>query len=304
MSFPQVLEVVIGLVFIYYILGSVVSTVTQIINESMESRGAALEMYLKKAVGDKTLDITSLPQIKALRPVRYANWWNVFGAGTEEKRVEKIPVSTLVTGFFDVSGLNCKGDVSAQELLAIINQLPEGEAKHAMASWVQQGVTDINEIRNRSLDYFNGILNQAQATFKARARSVVIILSLLVTLILGTDSIQIAQDLWSDAGLRNSTAAAATSTVAQQQQGNITAAQAAAPSPTALALRFSWIQSGNFPTTGGLGSQAGFVLLKILGLIITAVAVSQGSSFWYDLLKKLTGQNSQPQAAADGGDGS
>jgi hypothetical protein len=303
MSFPQVLEVVIGLVFIYYILGSVVSTITQIINESMETRGAALEMYLKKAVGDKTLDLTSLPQIKALRPVRYASWLSVFGAGTEEKRVEKIPVNTLVTGFFDISGLNCKGDVSAQELLGIINQLPEGEVKHAMTGWVQQGVTDINDIRNHSLDYFNGILNQAQATFKARARSFVIILSLLVTLILGTDTIQIAQDLWNDAGLRNSVAAAGTSTVAQQQQGDITAPQTAAPNPAALALRFSWLQSGTFPTTGGLGGQAAFVILKILGLLITAVAVSQGSSFWYDLLKRLTGQSGQPVAAADGGDG-
>ena len=30
-----------------------------------------------------------------------------------------------------------------------------------------------------------------------------------------------------------------------------------------------------------------FIFLKVLGLGITAAAVSQGSSFWYDLLKKI-----------------
>ena len=94
MSFPQIVEVVIGLVLIYYILGAVVSTVTQIITELLETRGVALEKYLRQLAGDRTIDLTNLPQIKALRPIRYANWWNVFGAGTEEKRVEKIPAST------------------------------------------------------------------------------------------------------------------------------------------------------------------------------------------------------------------
>ena len=96
MSFPQILEVIVGLVLVYYIMGSIVSTITQIINESFETRGAALEKYLLQAAGDKVVDLKNLPQIKALRPIRYANWWSVFGAGTEEKKVEKIPVATLV----------------------------------------------------------------------------------------------------------------------------------------------------------------------------------------------------------------
>ena len=32
-----------------------------------------------------------------------------------------------------------------------------------------------------------------------------------------------------------------------------------------------------------------YVVLKLIGLGITAAAVSQGSSFWYDMLKRLTG---------------
>ena len=56
MSVPQVLEVIIGLILVYYILGSIISLITQWINEFFETRGKALERYLTKIVGDKKLD--------------------------------------------------------------------------------------------------------------------------------------------------------------------------------------------------------------------------------------------------------
>ncbi len=297
MSFPQVLEVVIGLVLVYYILGSIVSTITQIINESLETRGAALEKYLLQAAGDKVIDLKNLPQIKALRPIRYANWWNVFGAGTTEKRVEKIPVSTLVSGYFDVVGLSCKAQFAPDELVTILQGLPDSEAKEALLHWVGQGVTTIDDLRDRASDYFNGILNQAQATFKAKARSVVIVLSLLVTLILGTDTIDIAKDLWNDAALRAAAVAQANSTAGQQQA---TLTPQNIETTLSLPLHFSWLQSGGLPATNTLKDDVVFVVLKVIGLLITAIAVSQGASFWYDILRRLTGQGAPP-AASEGG---
>jgi hypothetical protein len=302
MSFPQIFEVVLGLILVYYILGAVVSTITQIVNESLETRGAALEKYLRQIAGDKTLDLTNLPQIKALRPIRYANWWNVFGAGTEEKRVEKIPASTLVDAFFDITGLTCKTNFSADELTGLLNTLPESEGKQAMLKWVQQGVTDLNDLRGRTSDYFTGVLNQAAATFKARARSIVIILSMLVTLVLGTDSIQLAKDLWADSGLR-ALAAQQAKAVAAQPQGDVTQVTGLVNDLSIYSVRLGWWQAQNLPAQTSPVNWLVFVVLKIAGLGITAIAVSQGSSFWYDILKRITGQAS-PSGSTDGGDGS
>ncbi len=302
MSFPQVLEVVVGLVLIYYILGAIVSTITQILNESLETRGLALEKYLRKIVGDKTIDLTNLPQIKALRPIRYANWWNVFGAGVEEKRVEKIPCSTLVSAFFDLTGLSCKPSFTPDELTAVLNQLPESEGKQAMLRWVEQGVTDLEELRNRVTDYFNGLLTQAGLTFKARARSIVILLSIFITALLGTDSIQLAKDLWTDAGLRALADAQASALAAQPSvQGNVSQLTTLVQSLANYSLGIGWWQTQRIPAGTAPLDWIGFVLLKLLGLGITAIAVSQGSSFWYDILKRITGQQ-QPAAAASEGD--
>jgi hypothetical protein len=302
MSFPQIFEVAIGLILVYYIMGAIVSTVTKIVTESLETRGVALEKYLVRIAGDKTVDLTNLPQIKALRPIRYANWWNVLGAGTEEKKVEKIPADTLVNAFFDITGLTAQQSMSAEDLTGLISKLPDSEGKQALLKWINQGVININDLRTRTNDYISGTLNQAASTFKARARSFVIIFSLLITLAFGTDSIQLAKDLWSDAGLR--AVAAQQATILSSQPGQIPDITALFNQLGPLSFRIGWWQSQSLPAPKNFSDWLTIILLKILGLGITAVAVSQGSSFWYDLLKKATGTSSLPAAAgSDGGGG-
>lgn len=301
MSFPQILEVGIGLIFVYYVMGSIVSTICQIIMESLGTRGLALEKYLKQIAGDNFIDLSEMPQIKALRPVRYANWWNVFGAGTIEKRVEKIPASTLVDAFFDITGLTGKYQTTGDELIATINQLPDSEGKKAMLTWIQKGVTNINDLRSRTNDYFTGILNQAAATFKANARSLVIVLSIVITLLLGTDSIQLARDLWADSTLRDIAASQAN---AAAQQGQSTDLTQLLNQLGALSIKIGWWQNQNFPIQTSTVDWIKFILLKFTGLAITAAAVSQGSSFWYDILKKLTAQPTSSMSASSSSGGS
>lgn len=291
----QILEVAVGLILVYYVLGSVVSWICQLVMESTETRGIALHRHLRKIAGDKVVDLTSLPQIQALRPVRFKNWWSVIGAGTEPKMVEKIPAGTLVDAFFDLAGLTGKSEFRADELINTIGLLPDSEGKRAMLHWIQQGVTDINDLRSRTNAYFCGILDQAAATFKANARSLVIILSVAITILFGTDSIQLARDLWVNAELRGIAAAQASTVV--QQQGVTSDVNALLADLGALSIKIGWWQAHNFPSLAAPLDWAKFIFLKLLGLGITAAAVSQGSSFWYDILKKIT---SPPKGGSGG----
>lgn len=286
MSFPQLLEVAIGLVVVYYVLGLIVSTVTQIVTESLETRGVALERYLKKIAGDKVVDLANLPQIKALQPIRYESWWGVFKSSTEAKKVEKIPAPVLVDAFFDLTGLTGKKEISGDDLTDIIIKLPDSEGKQAMLNWIHQGVTNVNDLRRRTNDYFCGLLDQAAATFKANARSFVIIFSIVVTLLFGTDSIQLANDLWTNSQLR--AVAAAQANAAVQQGGSNTDLNSLINDLSALSLHLGWWQTQTYPQNATPIDLARFVILKLAGMGITVVAVSQGSSFWYDILKKVT----------------
>lgn len=294
MSFPPIFEVVIGLMLIYYLLGAVVSMITQMVMESAGARGAILEKYLKQTVGDKAAELTDLPQIKALRPIRYANWWHAFSAGTAQKKVEIIPVDTLVDAFFDLSGLTAQGSLSAGELTSLINKLPDSDGKRALLGWIQQGVTAISDLRIRTRAYFAGVLNQAASAFKARARSLVILASIALTLLFGIDSIQLGKNLWSDAGLHS---------VAAQQAAASTSQPETAPDLNALieqlgvlSSKIGWWRPENIPVSVASISWLPFALVKLAGLSITAIAVSQGSSFWYDVMRRAAGRSATPPA--------
>ncbi len=305
MSVSQILEVAIGLIVIYYILGSIVSFTTKLINEFFELRGKALEQYLIKLVGDKKIgDLKNLPQMQALRPIRYKGFLSVFGSITEPKMIEKIPVATLVDSFFDLAGLTAKKELSLLELAELVDKLPDSDGKKAFISWINQGVTNLADLRTRTTAYFNGILEQAAETFRARARSFVIILSIGITVLFGTDSIQLAKALWTNANLRAIAVAQADIVVAQ---GGTTADLSDIIDDLAkFSIKVGWWQTQQFPQSSNVLDWSSYIFLKILGLGITAAAVSQGASFWYDLLKKLSSPatSSSSSKSSDGGSSS
>ncbi|MCQ3937887.1 MAG: hypothetical protein DPW18_12675 [Chloroflexi bacterium] len=294
MSFSQALEVVIGLIFVYYVLGSIVSLITQWINEAFETRGRSLEKHLMRIVGDKQVgDFVKLPQLQSLRPIRYKNWMSVFTSATEPKKLEKIPVATLVDSYFDFVGLTATREVNAEGLKNLLNTLPDTETKRAVIQWIDQGVTDIKELQKRTTTYFAGVMDQAAATFKANARSFVIVLSIFLTLLLGTDSIELARTLWTNASVR-ALAVAQAEAVAQQEGGEAKIDDLIEQLSALNIVRIGWWQM-EAPD----GNWGGFIALKVLGLSLTAAAVSQGSSFWYDLLKKVV----SPSKGGGGGGG-
>lgn len=287
MPIPQILEVAVSLIVIYYLLGSVVSLITQWINEAFETRGRALRQYLIKIVGENKIeDLLNMPQLQALRPIRYKSVLSVFGSSTEPKLLEKIPVAVLVDTFFDLSGLTARKEMDLLELAELVDKLPDSEGKNAFISWINQGVTNLDDLRMRTSAYFTGMLEQAAATFRARARSIVIILSIGITLLFGADSIQLVKTLWTNTELR--TVASAKAAMVVQQEGTDTSINNLIQELGDLTLRFGWWQTQQYPQGPDIEAWALFILLKALGLGITAIAVSQGSSFWYDLLKKIT----------------
>jgi hypothetical protein len=304
MSLSQALDVAIGLIVVYYLLGSVVSLITQLINEAFETRGKALEQYLTRLVGDKKIgDLVSLPQMQALRPIRYKNLMSVFSSTTEPKKIEKIPVATLVDSFFDLAGLTANKEMELLQLAELIDKLPDSEGKQAFISWINQGVTNIADLRTRATAYFSGMMEQAAATFRARARSFVIMLSLAITILFGTDTIQLAQTLWSSAELRAVAAAQAQAVV--QAEGAQADMSSIIDQLGAYSIRIGWWQTQQLPAQNApVTDWVWFVALKVLGLSITAMAVSQGSSFWYDLLKKVTSPATSTSSSKSGDGGS
>jgi hypothetical protein len=298
----NIFEIALGLVLAYYVLGLVVSFISKFVMEALETRGTVLEDHLKKLVGKKKFgDLVEMPQIKSLAPVRYNRFWGVFkpnlkgGYFDEAKtKVESIPVANLVDAFFELN--NIMGEkIEADKLKEIIDKLPE-KTRKSLQPYVTAKIEDVDKLREKVNLWFTGLMDQAAATYKSHARRFVILFSLLVTLITGIDSIELATKLSQDATLREYTNARATAYAELEEQPEL---ETVLEDAEKLSLRVGWLTlPQTYPKkdslTGRIPSDAlaSYWLLKVLGLAITTVAVSQGSSFWYDILRKMTTRQS------------
>lgn len=288
MSLSQVLEVALGLALTYYLMGLVVSWITQMVMNILETRGRALEGILKRIVGSKTLgQLISMPQIRSLAPVRYQDWRSIFSRNAQlvEKRVEKIPVANLVDAFFDLAKLDIAA--SSDELIELINQLPPSEGKTELLRLVNSGVSSVLELRAKMALWFDGLLNQASEMFAALARRYVLLFSLALTLVLGVDSIDLFRQLWATPDMRAIASVKAQAYI--DQYGYDAETERLLAELEELTIHVGWSSVlKNAPSLDSPSKFFWFWLLKITGLLMTTVAVAQGAPFWYDLLRKMT----------------
>ncbi len=311
-SISQVLSVVLALAVIYYVLGLVVSTLTRTILEIFNTRGHSLEEFLKKNLLGKAEDgksqlldrLKKMPQINSLKPVRYANaglgFFGLKGGLKIPDVVERIPPKNLVDALFDLEGSLSKGNKKVKEVIGYLpDQLPgpkgpvEFTMKTDLLKLAQKGFNNVEELRKMMETWFTGLMDQASQVYKAQARRVVILLSLIVTLVFGVDSIELAQKYWKNAAISATADAQASLILGSNKdpaQKNDDLQKLVAQLEQMNAIDFTWYQKpGDAPSN--------WLLLKVIGLLITTLAVSQGSSFWYDLMKQIKGEQTTPQPA-------
>lgn len=308
-SLSQVLSVILALAVVYYVLGLVVSVITKYALEIMNTRGRCLEGFLKKNLlgmvkGGKSELLNKLkemPQLNSLKPVRYAKKLGLpvgFVTGKTEiiNYVEQIPPKNLVDAFFDLSGTFKKGNEKVQEVIGHLpDQLPglDGNPvgftiKTELQKLADDGFDDLDALRSKMETWFGGMMDQAAMEFKAQARRIVILLSLVVAFIFGVDSIELAKLYWNNAALSATADAQANlilGSTNDENQKNADIQKLTAQLEEMKAINFKWY---NQPTD----APANWLFLKFLGILITAFAVSQGTSFWYDMMKQLKGDQS------------
>jgi hypothetical protein len=172
--------------------------------------------------------------------------------------------------------------------------------------------------------WFNDAMDRLSGTYKRRAQIIAFIIGFTLALILNADSISVATSLWREPTLRQTIIAQAQSyTAPAASQGNATAASPLEDIPAmqaklkALNIPFGWefasidtagrqcsllplqkSQVWGIPSADSQGQPVckGFTnlppdilswLVKLMGLVMTGLATTQGASFWFDILRKL-----------------
>lgn len=145
----------------------------------------------------------------------------------------------------------------------------------------------ITEFRKSLETWFDGSMQRVTGWYKRKTQLIILGVALILCFALNIDSFGLAKAFYDDPALRETVVAAAedmTSNNATLQTANVSFNDAKAKLDK-LNLPIGWNTDKNSTNTNpdtGWGW-----LFKIIGILVTALAASLGSSFWFDLLKKL-----------------
>ncbi len=298
-----VLELAIGLIFVFMLVSILVSAIGSQVSEWLKWRARDLEEGIRDFIlhGNTGLLDTLYrnPLIAALAPKNspLTNFLETTPLRRWVHPGEKpinIPPRTFVLGLFDALVPSSTGATTLDDLRnAIATDLPLNfPLRDTLLGLVTKGDETVDGARKNVEQWFDSVMDQVTLLYKRQMWRLAVFTGFLVCLVLNVDSIAIADRLWRDSALRQTVVAAATQYEQQPNDGN-----AALKELDKLNLPIGWeidltpslrLVPKDWETPTSEFRYFGAAVLKLLGWIITALAGAQGAPFWFDLLKKAT----------------
>jgi len=306
-----VVDVAVGLLLVYGMLSSVCSVLNEYIQRLAQARARQLERALQVLLADKQGTLFAAVKNHAL--IRAV-------AHSPEVGPSYLPASTFAQALFDA--LVVRGD-GAQPLTFTrlrdgIQQLPDGtDVKAALLSLAGSAENDVAALRQRVEKWFDDAMDRLSGRYKRHVTLWILALGFVVAAGTNADTIVLIQRLEHEDALR----AAVTAHAGDMRPPAAQPASAASPAgadagPTVrepdgaavLQTDVAQLQQLNvlFWDTARMTTAADearhplamrcpewstswlrWLLLKLAGLAMTALAVSLGAPFWFDLLGRV-----------------
>ncbi len=302
MSWSPVLEVAIGIVFVFLLVSLICSQIGNVISGILRWRSKELEDGIRNFIlnGDQALTtkLYNHPLIQTIAPkdafaTRLARRVPVVKEWVHPgEQPPWIPSRTFVLALFDTFVPGANGATKVDDLRAAIGGLPDTfPLKTPLLALVTSGDEKIDAARHNIETWFDAAMAQVTAIYARNMWRLAVIVGIIVSVLLNVDTVAVATGLWRDSALRSTVVATAT----QYAQTPGESAQAAAELEK-LKLPIGWAVA---PANTGLGwsivpndwaqsPENANYLFKAIGWLVTGLAGAQGAPFWFDVLKKLT----------------
>lgn len=277
-----IIDVAIGLIFIYFLLSMISSQINELIAGWLRWRAKDLEKGVRHLLADPDLanKVWNHRLIQGL-------------AGKEGRAPSYIPANTFALALFDAIVPEGNQPTAIQALRAQVAKMPDYSVKPALLSMMDAASQNMVETRVAVEKWFDAAMDRVTGVYKRRMQYLTLLVALLVTFIVGADSIAIANSLWHEPALRAAVAGAA-----QTSQAATGAAVPTSPSQ-AIQDTVSTLSQLSLPIGWSAFPQDAWGWVqKVVGLLLTTLAVSLGAPFWYDLLKNVANLRSSGPAPA------
>ena len=291
-----ILDVAIGLVFVYLLLGILCTFINEWIARLFSLRSQNLRRGLKQLLAD--------PGMSGLAKEVLGHSL-IKGSADPKKGPSYITPENFARVLIDIIDQKSQGAAKAAKAGNDIKtaldraQLPP-EVNAAMTGLIDSVDTDINQLRNNLQTWFDGSMERVSGWYKRRLQTISFVVAVLLAFGFNADTIQIGQALWQDPILRTQFANEAAVAVEACRDNERPEECPFLQDTQKIRAQLQRLPVGWWDAGHG-DPEKGSWLTKIIGLLITALAVSLGAPFWFDLLDKLNSIRSagkKPNAVA------
>jgi hypothetical protein len=263
-----ILDVAIGIVFIYLLVSLVISAINELIAALLKSRAKNLSKGIQVLLQDPSQDgwvarLYEHPLIASL--------------SSPKSKPSYIPSRTFALALLDlIAPASTDGTRTLADLKTGLANLP-GPLQRTLTTLLEEAQHDVERLKKQIEIWFNNGMDRASGWYKRKTQWIQFFLGLSLVIALNIDSVHIGRTLLAvNSPLRASLVESAKSFVAQPGRTNMPIKDVVEAISTA-SLPIGWSE---IPKRDQW-------LTIALGWLITAFAVSLGAPFWFDLLNKF-----------------
>jgi len=291
----DILEVAIGVVFVFLIISIVCSAIREGIEAILKTRAAYLEHGIRELLGDRgptglAGQLYAHPLISGLYssdysppPIRSSMAW-FFARG--RNLPSYIPSRNFALAIMDLAA---RGPVNAEDesrdqvpidvetLRRNAGNIQSPIVRRVLLTALDSAQGDLDAVRLTLQAWYDSSMDRVSGWYKRSTQWIIFGIGLAVAIAMNVDTIDITKFLYTNKAARSALVADAQVAAADSayRRGDYTKARAQLTDESALPIGLEHVKT---PSD---------VLHHILGWLVTALAASMGAPFWFDLLNKM-----------------
>jgi hypothetical protein len=263
-----ILDVAIGIIFIYLLVSLVISAINELIAAKLKSRATNLSQGIQALLQDPSqagwvAKVYQHPLIQSLSP--------------PNSKPSYIPSRTFALALLDlVAPATTDGKRTLADLKAGMANLPEPLQK-TLTNLLDEAQHDVERLKTQIEIWFNNGMDRASGWYKRKTQWIQFFIGLTLVILLNIDSVHIGRSLFAVNSPMRASLVESAKSFAAQPGGTNKPMKDVVDAISSASLPIGWSE---FPKPDQWPTM-------VVGWLITAFAVSLGAPFWFDLLNKF-----------------
>jgi len=296
-----ILEVAIGVIFIYLLLSILCTAANEWVAAITRRRGEMLRQGIRQLLENQPTRGEADTEAFLREFYNHPLITSMMHDKNHPTYLSPRTFAAVVTDLFTAAK---PGVVAFDDLEAGGKELPEGNVKKSVLALVQRSSRDLEAAQVAIEGWFNDAMDRVNGWYKRRTQLWTIMIALALTLVANADTIHIVRQLGTDPVLRAAVVEEA-KVRAQKPRPTISVEYKDEDDPTnptvtrnegnqlsekelnLLGQLLGWHDNDNVSKDKAGKDWKRLWLERIIGWLLTILALSLGAPFWFDMLNKV-----------------